>query len=58
MTSMLTTEIAKPHCRWMRGINSKFMPLIHRPWGFAISVVSMLVIVFGMLGYFRFKRWI
>jgi magnesium transporter len=40
------------------GMNFEFMPLIHRPWGFAISVVSMLVIVSGMLGYFRYKRWI
>jgi len=40
------------------GMNFEFMPLIHRQWGFAISVVSMLVIVFGMLGYFRYKRWI
>lgn len=40
------------------GMNFEFMPLIHRQWGFAVSVVSMLVIVFGMLGYFRYKRWI
>jgi len=40
------------------GMNFEFMPLIHRPWGFAISVISMLVIVFSMLGYFRYKRWL
>jgi magnesium transporter len=40
------------------GMNFEFMPLIHRSWGFALSVTSMLVIVFGMLGYFRYKRWI
>lgn len=40
------------------GMNFEFMPLIHRPWGFALSVLSMLGIVFGMLGFFRYKRWI
>jgi Mg2+ and Co2+ transporter CorA len=39
-------------------MNFEFMPLIHRPWGFAMSVITMLVIVFGMLAYFRYKRWI
>jgi len=40
------------------GMNFEFMPLIHRPWGFALSAVAMLAIVFGMLGYFRYKHWI
>jgi magnesium transporter len=40
------------------GMNFEFMPLIHRPWGFALSVLSMLAIDFGMLGFFRYKRWI
>jgi len=40
------------------GMNFEFMPLIHRPLGFAMSVITMLVIVFGMLAYFRYKRWI
>jgi len=40
------------------GMNFEFMPLIHRTWGFAMSVITMLVIVFGMLAYFRYKRWI
>jgi magnesium transporter len=40
------------------GMNFEFMPLIHRQWGFALSVGGMLAIVSAMLGYFRYKRWI
>ncbi|PWT71564.1 MAG: magnesium and cobalt transport protein CorA [Proteobacteria bacterium] len=40
------------------GMNFEFMPLIHRPWGFAISVLSMLGIVAAMLLFFRYKRWL
>ncbi len=40
------------------GMNFEFMPLIHRPWGFALSVFAMLGIVFGMLWIFRYKRWL
>ncbi len=40
------------------GMNFEFMPLIHRPWGFAISVIAMLGIVLGMLWFFRYKRWL
>ncbi|MEO8628322.1 MAG: magnesium/cobalt transporter CorA, partial [Betaproteobacteria bacterium] len=37
------------------GMNFEFMPLIHRSWGFALSVISMLSIVAAMLCYFRYK---
>lgn len=40
------------------GMNFEFMPLIHKPWGFAISALSMLAIVGAMLWYFRRKRWL
>jgi magnesium transporter len=40
------------------GMNFEFMPLIHKPWGFGISAGAMLLIVGGMLWYFRRKRWI
>jgi magnesium transporter len=40
------------------GMNFEFMPLIHRPWGFALSVISMLAVVLGMLWFFRYKRWL
>jgi magnesium transporter len=40
------------------GMNFEFMPLIHKPWGFAISAGVMLVTVVGMLWYFRRRRWI
>jgi len=40
------------------GMNFEFMPLIHRSWGFALSVLGMLLIVSAMLGYFRYKRWL
>jgi magnesium transporter len=40
------------------GMNFEFMPLIHKPWGFALSAGAMLVIVSVMLWYFRRRRWI
>jgi magnesium transporter len=40
------------------GMNFEFMPLIHKPWGFAISALSMLAIVGAMLWYFRRRRWL
>jgi magnesium transporter len=40
------------------GMNFEFMPLIHRPWGFALSAFAMLAIVFGMLWFFRRKKWL
>jgi len=40
------------------GMNFEFMPLIHRPWGFALSAFAMLAIVFGMLWFFRWKKWL
>jgi Mg2+ and Co2+ transporter CorA len=39
-------------------MNFEFMPLIHKPWGFALSAGAMLVIVSVMLWYFRRRRWI
>jgi magnesium transporter len=40
------------------GMNFEFMPLIHKPWGFALSAGTMLVTVAVMLWWFRRKRWI
>jgi magnesium transporter len=40
------------------GMNFEFMPLIHRPWGFALSVTAMLGVLVGMLWFFRYKRWL
>jgi len=40
------------------GMNFEFMPLIHRHWGFALSVSAMLGVVFAMLWFFRYKRWL
>jgi len=40
------------------GMNFEFMPLIHKPWGFALSAGTMLVIVGAMLWYFRRRRWL
>jgi magnesium transporter len=40
------------------GMNFEFMPLIHKPWGFALSAGAMLAIVGVMLWYFRRRRWL
>jgi len=40
------------------GMNFEFMPLIHKPWGFALSTLLMLAVVAAMLWYFRRRHWL
>src|SRR5690349_16892366 len=40
------------------GMNFQIMPLIQHPYGFWITLGVMVLIVIGMLAYFRFRRWI
>jgi len=40
------------------GMNFEFMPLLHAHWGVLAAFVAMLMVVAGMLAYFRRKRWI
>lgn len=34
------------------------LPGFHEPWGFAAVVAAMVVIAIGLLGYFRYRRWV
>ena len=40
------------------GMNFDFMPGLHKSYGFWLSVGAMVVVVVGMLAYFRHKRWL
>jgi len=40
------------------GMNFEFIPGLHSPGGFWISLIGMLGVVAAMLVYFRFRRWL
>ena len=40
------------------GMNFDFIPGLHKPYGFWISLVAMIAVVIGMLLYFRGRRWL
>ena len=40
------------------GMNFEFIPGLHSPGGFWISLFGMAGVVAAMLAYFRFKRWL
>jgi magnesium transporter len=40
------------------GMNFDFMPFLHHPWGFWLTIWVMIGIVAGMLVLFRKRRWI
>lgn len=39
------------------GMNFDWMPLIRDPWGFAITMLLMGMVVSGMVYYFRRRKW-
>lgn len=39
------------------GMNFDFMPEIHSHWGYPAVMFSMALIVFGMIRYFKYKKW-
>jgi len=40
------------------GMNFDYMPELHVPWAYPTLLLLMLVVVLGMLLYFRRKEWI
>lgn len=40
------------------GMNFEFIPGLKSPHGFAVCIGGMVLLVFGMLGIFRYKKWI
>jgi magnesium/cobalt transport protein CorA len=40
------------------GMNFEFIPGLHGPYGFWISLAAMACVVVGMVAYFRHKRWL
>lgn len=39
------------------GMNFDFMPELHSIWGYPVVMVFMGFIVFGMIRYFKYKKW-
>lgn len=39
------------------GMNFDFMPELHSYWGYPLVMVGMGVIVFGMIRYFKYRKW-
>jgi magnesium transporter len=40
------------------GMNFQFMPELHMRWAYPITVLVLIIIVIGMLIYFRRKKWL
>jgi len=40
------------------GMNFEFIPGLHKAYGFWISLGAMILVLIGMLTYFRYKRWL
>lgn len=40
------------------GMNFKHMPELNSQWGYPLTLIGMGVVVLGMVGWFRKKRWI
>jgi len=39
------------------GMNFDFMPELRLEWGYPIVMISMAIVVFGMIRYFKYKKW-
>ena len=39
------------------GMNFDFMPELRSPWGYPGVMVAMAILVFGMILYFKYKKW-
>jgi magnesium transporter len=40
------------------GMNFENMPELNTEWGYPLSLIVMLVIMLGMIVFFRFKKWL
>lgn len=41
----------------VEGMNFEHMPELHSLWGYPAVLIFMAVIVFGMIRYFKYKKW-
>jgi magnesium transporter len=39
------------------GMNFDFMPELRSPWGYPAVMIFMALLVFGMIRYFKYKKW-
>jgi magnesium transporter len=40
------------------GMNFDWMPGLHSPWGFWLTILGMFGLGFGMVAFFRWRRWL
>jgi magnesium transporter len=40
------------------GMNFDYMPILHSPYGFAISIVLMVALSLGLIAFFRWRKWL
>lgn len=57
LTMMSTIFIPLTFIVGLEGMNLRYMPEVNWPWAYPAIWVTMLVIVIGMMVYFRRKKW-
>jgi magnesium transporter len=40
------------------GMNFEYMPILHSPYGFAISIALMVALSLGLIAFFRWRKWL
>lgn len=58
LTVIATTFIPITCLATILGMNFDHMTIYHWYWGYPLSIGIMLLMTFGMLGFFRWKKWI
>ena len=46
---------------WVAGIygmNFDYMPELHWFFGYPLAIITMLTLALGMIGWFRYRRWL
>ncbi len=58
LTMIATVFIPLTFVVGVYGMNFEFMPELHWKWGYAVTWIAMLVMGYGMVYYFRRKKWL
>ncbi|MFU8781161.1 MAG: CorA family divalent cation transporter, partial [Kiritimatiellia bacterium] len=58
LTIIATIFIPLTFIAGVYGMNFEYMPELHYPWAYPVTLVVMLCVSIVMLAFFRRKRWI
>lgn len=58
LTIIATTFIPVTCVATILGMNFDHMTIYHWYWGYPVSIGIMLLMTFGMIGFFKWKKWI